>query len=1183
MAIPQDLKFNPSEPDKNNEFIFLEISPLKTGTPYKFQFQWIFEDQKLNELVGDNWSATYDYLSKSAVTPNGVSNLTATWRDDSNNKTQNLYVRFQHDNSINNGTNNNSGVNRYRIDLYYDKNGPQQIFKTFYLTDFVKTDINKKWILYADENAQLFNFKSQFTVEVTPEDQLNRVNGPTVSVLSAVYENILNPPDITATAGFGSYSVTWSNAEADPNLGWKGLIHIEENTGSGWVGVASGNTKPIVITTSGANAYLQRSVRARFSDGKSNFTAYGNTVTVTPKTPDPTDETAPGVPTVTFVSSTSTTITVNIVNADTSTKAHRLRFKENGATLYQTDIVPYTAATTPYTFGNLKPNTTYNISAASYDNLNNLSAFSTPDINGTTQALVANPPTGVTLSATASGVLASWTAPAVQPARVDRYKIELWQDLATDVLITTEFAFSTNISFGGLAAGTYYIKVQTQDMYGTLSNPPTQSSSVAVTGTSPTDGLVPLSSPAAIVSPLYGALEVKWTGLTLGARSTTANPDPVTYEVHVSTTNNFTPSSSTLALQVDGTFAILKTLPPLPTPPALPTPLAYGTLYYVKILAKDADGPAASYGTQGSGTPSAIDNGDIAANAIRANVIKANEITANQINAAGLLANNIITVGARVAVVTAASVSGGNITYTTSGTHGFGNATLVSVTGMSTAAFNITNFAIQSTTTNTFVVLVGGSGATGSLSNQAGVATSTVNSAIKIDASGTGLSASPFKFYSGAGTYADAGTSPGTPFYLDTNGKFSLRDKLYFDGSTLTVNGTINAAAGNFSGAMTVNNGTMKIGTLAGGTAGTDGIYINTNNYWYSNGNIKIGGASNNVTWDGTTFKVTGEINAASGTITGNLTMTGGGSVIARTAANTLNYVTLSYAGLFAYSPNAGGTASVETTRIVSNAAAGVATLVTRAAKLGDTPGWTVDSTSIYSNTATYGIKLDSTSPGTITARNVDYYVGIKPRVSADSDIVLWAGQSSDGTGASFRVNSLGTMTANNAILTGTLKITPFASGSVMAFGNSVGPSSNKIGLYIGNVISVINPDGDYIYNDATFSLGGGQIRGTTDTLTIDFAKYGNYALPANASKGIFFKDMPGNDDDSWAGDPTVTVRDTDNKLVKGRRFIYIGSLSGNSQPIVYNYNDTTREGEIFDSDGVSRKVKIGDIVMVRE
>lgn len=621
-------------------------------------------------------------------------------------------------------------------------------------------------------------------------------------------------------------------------------------------------------------------VRLAFSNDCGDLSLYSNELTTAAVNPVTLDTSPPPVPSVSVATPTLSGSKYQAVatitqSAGTDTKEYRIRYKPSTSSAYITELVKYVGTTTTYTINDLNPSTTYNISVASVDAANNTSAYST-DINFTTGALTVDPPASATLTASTAGAVASWTAPAVIRAPISRYKVELYRVGTPNVLVSTEYSFSTNMSFGGLSAGSYYINVYAEDIYGTSSTARTTSASpTTVSGVGTSDGLVPLSSPAAVVSALYGALEVKWTGLTLGPRSTTANPDPVTYEVHVSTTNNFTPSSSTLALQVDGTFAIIKTLPPVPTPPSLPTPLTYGTLYYVKILAKDADGPAASYGTQGSGTPSAIDNGDIAANAIRANVIQANTITSDQINSSALLANKKITVGARSAVVTAASVSGGNITYTTSGTHGFGNGTLVSVTGMSTAAFDITDFAIQSTTTNTFVVLVGLSGATGSLSNQTGVATSTVNTAIKIDASGTGLSASPFKLYSGTGTYADAGTNPGTPFYLDTNGRFSLRDRLTFDGnSTLTVNGTVNATGGIFTGYVETAAGGMRFGRNVNGI--DSGLYINANNFWYNTGNFSVGAANNTVTWNGTALTVTGAINARSGNFQGNVKVTDG-------------------------------------------------------------------------------------------------------------------------------------------------------------------------------------------------------------------------------------------------------------------------------------------------------------------
>ena len=87
------------------------------------------------------------------------------------------------------------------------------------------------------------------------------------------------------------------------------------------------------------------------------------------------------------------------------------------------------------------------------------------------------------------------------------------------------------------------------------------------------------------------------------------------------------------------------------------------------------------------------------------------------------------------------------------------------------------------------------------------------------------------------GTYNDSTTG----VYLDSSGKFSLKDKLTWDGTTLTVAGTINANAGTFSGNITstatISGGTISGGTIAIGSgnsifkADTNGIYLGNTTY----------------------------------------------------------------------------------------------------------------------------------------------------------------------------------------------------------------------------------------------------------------------------------------------------------------------------------------------------------------
>jgi len=71
-----------------------------------------------------------------------------------------------------------------------------------------------------------------------------------------------------------------------------------------------------------------------------------------------------------------------------------------------------------------------------------------------------------------------------------------------------------------------------------------------------------------------------------------------------------------------------------------------------------------------------------------------------------------------------------------------------------------------------------------------------------------GIAIGSSSLYFGANTYANANT----PFYVDTSSRFSLGDKLYFDGTNLTITGTIFASSGTFTG--TVSGATVAASTI---------------------------------------------------------------------------------------------------------------------------------------------------------------------------------------------------------------------------------------------------------------------------------------------------------------------------------------------------------------------------------
>jgi hypothetical protein len=93
------------------------------------------------------------------------------------------------------------------------------------------------------------------------------------------------------------------------------------------------------------------------------------------------------------------------------------------------------------------------------------------------------------------------------------------------------------------------------------------------------------------------------------------------------------------------------------------------------------------------------------------------------------------------------------------------------------------------------------------------------------------------KIYIGAGTHSAANTS----FYVDSDNKFSLGDKLTFSGGNLTISGSILAAQGNIGG------WTIDSNSIYSGTKGTDGAYTSTagsvtisSQGWLSSKNFRI-------------------------------------------------------------------------------------------------------------------------------------------------------------------------------------------------------------------------------------------------------------------------------------------------------------------------------------------------------
>ena len=155
-----------------------------------------------------------------------------------------------------------------------------------------------------------------------------------------------------------------------------------------------------------------------------------------------------------------------------------------------------------------------------------------------------------------------------------------------------------------------------------------------------------------------------------------------------------------------------------------------------------------------------------------------------------------------------------------------------------------------------------------------------------------GIASGTASLYFGANTYANANT----PFYVDTSSRFSLGDKLYFDGANLTVNG-----GGIFTGTLQVGN--VELGNNVGPGSGHHGISLSPNEF----NNIFLrresdgvyffrvnSGGTNSLTFDSSSgvLSITGTVNASAGTIggwtIGSTTISAGGTTISSSGRITI-------------------------------------------------------------------------------------------------------------------------------------------------------------------------------------------------------------------------------------------------------------------------------------------------------
>lgn len=930
---------------------------------------------------------------------------------------------------------------------------------------------------------------------------------------SVAYVSPLTAPTITVTSAVGGYRVAYTDQLTAEAKAVFNNISIEESlTGStsGFNRVSFGPTNPVEVST--GTSLASRWIRALVYDNVGGYPKdgggnplYSNVATVIPESSG-VDLTAPPAPSVTVGTPTSTTIpiTVTVNNADTTTVSVRYKVFNSPVYSYETILNP-AISTNALTLKGLTPGTQYVIDVAGAKSAQIFSSYSAPSVSTTTLGSSITTPTIATHPTaldTTSGFYVVWNASTSTDSIVTGYKIELYKG---GVLNRTEYSGSLSISFTGLAASTiYYVKINGINNYGVSSGQVTSNTITTNAQGGISDGAGPTSNPAitsGMVKSLFGSFAITFPSV--------ANADALIYEVFIkpgSGTGIIDGPLTYKVLEVGGTFAVIKTLADRTTA------LSYGTDYYIAVRAKDIDGIAAIAGvpvavtTVGPVQTLQVANADLAGDSVFANNIKAGSIVSSKIDADNLLASKLITVGAKTANISSATVSGGNIVYTAAA-HGFTSGQQVTTSQLTTSTFNVRDYLITAITTDTFTV-VNSSGASGTILNQTGYASQIGNNAIRIDATKAGTTADPFKFYSGAGAYQTAGT----PFYLDSNGQFSLANKLYFAGSTLTVDGVIKATSGDITGALTLSGGTMKLGAKVNpvnipepgqAVATLDGIYLNDNNYWLStSGWMKIGSATSYVKWNGTLLDISGQM-AVTGTstITGSLRINGG-AFVAGAALISGNRVKIDSSGLKAFDASSTSDATGLTTIISATAGIGGITFSTTAASIGS---WTVGSSTIKAVSSSGGVLLDSANVRiTASPSSGSFTTGM-----SSSDVYgFWAGAAATAgvstalqiAAAPFTVTQAGAVVANSATIRGVIKA---ESGGFGAFDTN-GNLTSGFTLTSGSLSS---STGSLVINGTTGAITGGSITGTTVTSSAT-ANKGKVQLDGTNSRIVFNSDQ---------------------------------------------------------------------------
>jgi len=481
----------------------------------------------------------------------------------------------------------------------------------------------------------------EYTVEVRSVSQLGvKSNAITDTITSSV--DTTAPGQVTGvslSSGFKTALLTWTaNTEADvknsrgkydiefdtANTFNTGNLRQEENTGT-------------VVSFSDLDTGTTYYARVRAVDSSGNQGTWSATVNTTPGTIG-TSEVGDGSPPASSPTPTALShfrsffVTwTPVTNDDKVTYEVHMStttgFTPSGATLVGEIDGSFATIETEADGSDIEYDTTYYFKIIAKD-VDGSASASTQD-----SAQVDKITTGDT-DGTIGGSDGSPPASSPTPTVLSHFRsfYVVWTPVANADIVTYEVHMSTSSGFtpsGATLAGevsgsfanidkepddtdieyatTYYFKIIAKDADGSAAASAQDSGQVDQIGVGDTDGSIgtsdgnpPASSPTPSLTGGPNYILAEWDPVS--------NADIVTYEVHVSQTTGFTPGAGTLCGETAGTFYFI-------TLEGDGTPLAYGTTYYCKLIAKDADG-SASAGTQDSGAMVQIQTADLVDTAV---------------------------------------------------------------------------------------------------------------------------------------------------------------------------------------------------------------------------------------------------------------------------------------------------------------------------------------------------------------------------------------------------------------------------------------------------------------------------------------------------------------------------------------------------------------------------------------